>query len=47
MSDNIFFDTNIILYAYSLINDHKSIVAKRLVNETKSVISNPGVTRNL
>ena len=39
MSDKIFFDTNVILYSYSLITDYKSMRAKGLINETNSVIS--------
>jgi predicted nucleic acid-binding protein len=39
MSDKIFFDTNVILYSYSLISDHKNAVAKELIRNSNSVIS--------
>ena len=39
MNDKIFFDTNVILYSYSHINDNKSIVAKELIRNYYGVIS--------
>lgn len=39
MNDKIFFDTNVILYAYSVAIDHKNSVAKSLINITNSIIS--------
>lgn len=39
MNDNIFFDTNIILYSYSLVSDQKNISAKQLIRNTSSIIS--------
>ncbi len=39
MKDKFFFDTNVILYSYSLVSDHKNIVAKQLISSTNSIIS--------
>ena len=39
MNDKIFFDTNVILYSYSHINDNKNIVAKELIRNYYGVIS--------
>ena len=39
MKDKFFFDTNVILYSYSLVSDHKNIVAKELISSTNSIIS--------
>lgn len=39
MNDNIFFDTNIILYTHSLVDDRKSIKSRQLINNSYSVIS--------
>ena len=39
MNANIFFDTNVILYSYSLLNDQKSLVSKNLIRNSKSIIS--------
>lgn len=39
MNANIFFDTNVILYSYSLVNDQKSLVSKNLIRNSKSIIS--------
>ena len=39
MNDKIFFDTNVILYSYSHINDNKSIIAKELIGNYYGVIS--------
>ena len=39
MNGKIFFDTNIILYAYSLMRDYKSITAKEIINNSQAIIS--------
>jgi len=39
MNANVFFDTNVILYSYSIVNDQKSLVSKNLIRSTKSIIS--------
>jgi predicted nucleic acid-binding protein len=39
MNDNIFFDTNVILYSYSIVDNQKSLVSKNLIGNTKSIIS--------
>lgn len=37
MSDNIFFDTNVILYSYSIVNNEKNVISKKLISD--SIIS--------
>src|SRR5690242_15392484 len=39
MNANIFFDTNVILYSYSIVDNQKSLVSKNLIGNTKSIIS--------
>ena len=39
MNANIFFDTNVILYSYSILNNQKSLISKNLINITQSIIS--------
>ncbi|RNI33479.1 PIN domain-containing protein [Hanamia caeni] len=39
MNANIFFDTNVILYSYSILNNQKSLISKNLINSTQSIIS--------
>jgi len=39
MNANIFFDTNVILYSYSIVNDQKSLISKNLIGSTKAFIS--------
>ena len=39
MSDSVFFDTNILVYAYSSTELHKQVIARKLINESESFIS--------
>jgi predicted nucleic acid-binding protein len=39
MNSNIFCDTNVILYSYSIVDNQKSLVSKNLIGNTKSIIS--------
>src|SRR6185312_1419209 len=39
MNANIFFDTNVILYSYSIVNDQKNLISKNLIRSTQSIIS--------
>lgn len=39
MSDEIFFDTNIILYSYSIGNDSKKIAAQNFISTSQGIIS--------
>lgn len=39
MNDKTFFDTNVILYSYSSVSDHKSIVAKEIIGSSHAIIS--------
>ena len=39
MNANIFFDTNVILYSYSIVNDQKNLISKNLIGSTKAIIS--------
>ena len=39
MNDSVFFDTNILVYAYSSTELHKQAIARNLINESESFIS--------
>ena len=39
MNDKIFFDTNVILYSYSVATDSRHVMAKQLISNTQGFIS--------
>lgn len=39
MKDKIFFDTNVILYSYSITTDSRNVMAKQLISNTQGFIS--------
>lgn len=39
MSDNAFFDTNVLVYTYSVTEPHKQAIARKLINDCESFIS--------